>query len=154
MDASRTELAEAFLREAVYRSRAKQGLIAALSEPDPSASDDAGACGLGRSAAVELGLDAKGAELFTELFGEAVDADELGRVRDVTAGWVERQDALDRKRNHFLKAFRHEHGFDRSGYDEAQLDAFEAGLAAVNEQNNRELRAAAERLLGLPVRDA
>jgi len=145
VDAPRIELAEAFLREAVYRSRAKQGLIAALS---PSEADGApGACGLGKSAAVELGLDEKGARLFGELFGDSVAAAALERIREGMTDWVERQDALDRKRNHFMKAFRNEHGFDRAAYGEKELLDYEAGLAAVNDQVNRELREAATVLL-------
>jgi hypothetical protein len=121
-------------------------LIAALSpSEDPNAP---GACGLGRSAAVELGLDDKGALLFGELFGDSVPPAALERIRTDMTDWVERQDALDRKRNHFMKAFRNEHGFDRAAYSEEQLRDYEAGLAAVNDQVNDELRAAAEHMLG------
>lgn len=147
MDASRIELAEAFLREAVYRSRAKQGLIATLSpRQDP---DAPGACGLGKHAAVELGLDEKGTQLFDRLFASALAENALERVRTAMTDWVTRQDALDRKRNHFMKAFRHEHGFDRSAYSEDEARAYEEGLAAVNDEVNRDLRAAAEALVAL-----
>ena len=61
--------------------------------------------------------------------------------------WIEAQDALDRKRNHFLKAFRNEHGFDRTKYDAAELAEFESGLARINDEENRERRSAASKLL-------
>lgn len=148
MDASRIELAEAFLREAVYRSRAKQGLISALS---PESGDAPGACGLGQSAAVELGLDEKGATLFAKLFGDTLAPAALEHVRGTMTEWIERQDALDRKRNHFMKAFRHEHGFDRAAYSEAQRGEYEAGLDRINDQVNSELREAAGRLIDAAI---
>jgi hypothetical protein len=71
----------------------------------------------------------------------------LGDVRDVMTAWIERQDALDRKRNHFLKDFRGRHGFDRRLYGPEVLAEFEAGLARINVEEDSERRAAAERLL-------
>jgi hypothetical protein len=144
MDASRIELAEAFLREAVYRSRARQGLIGALSSADPAAP---GACGLGEKAAVVLELDAGGAALFTRLFEDGLEDRELERVRGMMSDWIRRQDALDRQRNHFLKAFRHEHGFDRTAYGPELERRYEEGLAAINDRANRELREAARALI-------
>ena len=61
--------------------------------------------------------------------------------------WIEAQDALDRKRNHFLKAFRHEHGFDRTKYTAAETDELDAGLARINDEENRECRSAAQAML-------
>ena len=54
------------------------------------------------------------------------------------------QDALDRKRNHFLKAFRGKHGFDRTRYDAERLSEYERGLARVNDEENRARRSAVE----------
>jgi hypothetical protein len=62
--------------------------------------------------------------------------------------WVERQDVLDRERNHFLKAFRQRHGFDRAKYTAEQLVQFEEGLDRVNAQVAAERRAVAAKLLG------
>jgi hypothetical protein len=72
------------------------------------------------------------------LFESELAADEIERVREVMREWIERADALDRKRNHFLKAFRGRHGFDRNAYGPEELAAFEQGLAAVNAEVDRE----------------
>jgi len=44
------------------------------------------------------------------------------------------QDALDRKRNHYLRDFRGKHGLDRTRYSADVLRSFEEGLARVNAQ--------------------
>jgi hypothetical protein len=95
-----------------------------------------------------LDLSPRGADLFEELFGGEVADEQLARLRGVLGAWVVRQDQLDRDRNHFLKAFRNAHGFDRAAYAPDQLQTFEAGLAEVNDRCNRERREHAQRLLG------
>jgi hypothetical protein len=137
-------LAEQFLRQAVYRSRAAQATGVALQR---GAKPSVGQCGLGERAAIELDLDARGRELFEALWPGGVDDAALERVRERTAAWIERQDALDRDRNHFLKAFRGKHGFDRTRYTVEELAEFEAGLAKVNTQEDRERGEAAHALL-------
>lgn len=139
---ARLRLAEAFLQEAVYRSRSAQAATGAF---QPGAAP--GACGLGKEAAVELELTERGAELFRELFDRDLAAAERERVRAVTARWVERQDAFDRKRNHFLKDFRRTHGFDRSRYDPEQQAAYRTGLDGVNAEIDAARRAAALELV-------
>jgi hypothetical protein len=69
----------------------------------------------------------------------------------VLARWVERADQLDRDRNHFLKAFRTKHGFDRRAYDTELAAQFERGLAEVNARVEDERRAAAHELVGGPA---
>jgi len=128
-------LAEEFLREAVYRSREMQSALAAtrgatIRNPN---------CGLGEQAAAVLDLSPRAREIYELL--------SLGNVHDVMTDWIERQDALDRKRNHFLKDFRGRHGFDRNLYGPDILSEFEAGLARINSEEDSERRAAAERLL-------
>jgi hypothetical protein len=147
MDEKRIEGAEEFLREAVYRSRASQAVSTLLAKGGAS---DRGNCGLGEKAAVALDLSPRGRELFEQLFDSrgAVAADELARVQACMRHWIEAQDALDRKRNHFLKAFRHEHGFDRTRYSPAEVAELDSGLARVNEEEDRERRSAAQALLG------
>ena len=138
----RQQAAEAFLTEAVYRSRAKQAAASALLAPlDPSAAK--GRCGLGEAAAVALDLSDTGRALFAQLWPGKPAAAELARIQAQMTDWVEAQDALDRKRNHFLKAFRTKHGFDRTRYDAAQLSEFEAGLSRVNAEENSARGAAA-----------
>ena len=139
----RTLQAEAFLREAVFRSRTRQAVEGVLSP----ATGDVGNCGLGKQAAVVLDLDERGRELFETLFSEGLDDTGIESVHEVMSDWIQRQDALDRKRNHFLKDFRQRHGFDRAQYEDEQLRAYDDGLAAVNAEVDGELRAAAERLL-------
>jgi hypothetical protein len=146
MDERRVERAEEFLREAVYRSRAIQAVSTLLAK---GGSPERGNCGLGEKAAIALDLSPRGRELFEQLFesGGEVATDELARVQACLRDWIEAQDALDRKRNHFLKAFRSQHGFDRTKYSPAEIADLDAGLARVNDEENRERRAAAQALL-------
>lgn len=156
--ADRLSLAEAFLQEAVFRSRAKQAAgtaLAALSaisaESKPAsttgAAGDARGCGLGLRAEVVLDLSPRAAELSRQLWPEGLAETDLDRVRSVMHAWIELQDALDRKRNHFLKAFRQAHGFDRAAYSPGLRAEFEAGLERVNTEVSERRRAAAEALL-------
>jgi hypothetical protein len=143
---ARQDLAQALLGEAVFQSRAMQaaaGALQALGRPTGAAQ-----CGLGREAAVELGLSERGTQIFRELWTQAPAPAELERLRGVVAAWVARADQLDRDRNHFLKAFRQRHGFDRRAYSAEQLAAYEAGLAEINGRAERELGLAARALLG------
>src|SRR6185295_19625574 len=86
-----------------------------------------GGCGLGEKPAVPDGLSERG--------------------RDVIAAWIRAQDALDRKRNHFLKEFRARNGFDRRSYAPETLAEYEAGLQAVNREEDEGLCRAAEALI-------
>jgi hypothetical protein len=103
-------------------------------------------CGLGARAEVALELSPRGAEIARELWPHELSGPELDIARRVTAEWVEHQDALDRKRNHFLKDFRTRHGFDRNAYPPDQLAAFDQGLARINAEVDDRLRAAAQQL--------
>jgi hypothetical protein len=140
VDEQRLELAEEFLREAVRRSRESGALDAAWQR---ATSPGRGSCGLGERAAIELELSERGRELFEVLWP---DGGRLGRVRAVMRAWIEEQDALDRKRNHFLKAFRNAHGFDRTRYTPAQTAEYDAGLCAINGDEDQRRRAAARAL--------
>ncbi len=133
-------LAELFLQEAVYRSRATQAAGTALAQLSSGVERQ---CGLGDGPVVVLDLSARGHELARQLFPTAVPA----HVAPLLRAWVERQDALDRDRNHFLKAFRQRHGFDRNAYSPELRLQFEQGLERVNAETAAERRAAAERLL-------
>jgi hypothetical protein len=143
----RLQLAEQLLVEVVYASRAKQAAGVALklaSEKDGSSTAN---CGLGREAAVELGLSDKGRAALEALWPEALPESEARRVRGILEGWIERCDQLDRDRNHFLKAFRAKHGFDRRAYTPEQLAAYDQGLAEVNDRVDAERRAAAQAVI-------
>lgn len=146
MDEARLDLAQAFLREAVYRSRAAQAAASVF--PSPSA-PSAGRCGLGERAVVVLDLSDKGRELFERIWSAAPTEDELARLREMMREWVVDQDALDRKRNHFLKAFRNRHGFDRTRYTTEQLAEYDAGLARINTEEDDALREASRAVLAL-----
>lgn len=143
---ARALVAESFLREVVFRSRAQQTLETELLRG--AKSGDAGNCGLGAKAAVALDLSPEAERHFTALWPNGIDAAALERVREVMAEWARAQDALDRKRNHFLKAFRHEHGFDRRAYSQDLLAKYEAGLAKIADEENAKRRDAAVELLG------
>jgi len=141
MEPDRIELAEAFLRESVYRSREKQSAVAAIRAP----AIDNPNCGLGERAEAVLDLSPRASELLQRIH---LDDGRLGAVNEAMTDWTARQDALDRKRNHFLKDFRGRNGFDRTGYSPAVLAEFEAGLARINAEEDAERRAVATRLVG------
>jgi hypothetical protein len=136
--AERTRLAETFLQEAVFQSRAAQA--SSLSSGDAN-------CGLGEKAAVVLDLSERGHELFDELWSAGLVPATLERVQAVMAKWSKLQDGLDRKRNHFMKDFRHEHGFERATYTPEQDAAWRTGMDAVNGECDDARSAAAHELL-------
>ncbi len=126
IDAARLELAQRFLQEAVYRSRGAQaGKV--LFAPETKSG-----CGLGKEAAVVLDLTPQAESLFTELWPQGLAPDQVEKLQVLMADWVQRQDQLDRDRNHFLKAFRAQHGASRHDYDTETLAQFEVGLDQVN----------------------
>jgi hypothetical protein len=141
----RVDLARELLREAVYQSRAKQAAGTSLA---PRAEGQSGNCGLGAHAAIESGLSPKGRELAARLWPTPLASEDAARAQAAIEAWVERQDALDRKRNHFLRDFRTKHGFDRAKYTAEELAAFEAGLARINADEDRQRAAAAAELAG------
>jgi hypothetical protein len=144
VDEERLRLAEAFLQEAVYRSReARAAPLAA-----PPARDRA--CGLGESATVDLDLSPRALELYRLLWPAPLPPTTRQHVDTVLAAWVERADALDRKRNHFLKAFRQAHGFDRTLYSAPDLAAYDSGLETINADVRHAQREHAARLLTPP----
>ncbi len=139
MSAARHDLARAFLVEAVYRSRNSQGLESVFAGKSN--------CGLGEGPVANLDLSEKARSLFDELWPEAPDQVHLDAIRVTTRGWVERCDALDRDRNHFLRDFRQANGFDRSAYTTEQLVEYESGLEDVNSSADAALSETAEALL-------
>ena len=141
---SRLDAAQAFLQEAVFRSRGAQAGAGLWSAGDPAAAN----CGLGDKAAIDLDLSPRAAELLEILWPTGVERAAVEHIAKVTSGWIERQDQLDRDRNHFLKAFRHKHGFDRAAYTDEQASAYRSGLDEVNDRVNAELESAAQQLLG------
>jgi hypothetical protein len=147
-DSDRLALAEAFLQEAVFRSRAKQAAGTSLAQlPLDAASGKLRQCGLGARAELELELTPRALELAQSLWPAGLADARVATARRVMSAWIERQDALDRERNHFLKAFRHAHGFDRRAYTAAQLAEYDSGLERVNALADNERRAAALELL-------
>ena len=148
MDEERLQDAAAFLREAVFRSRARQAAGVALKGGDLNREASGPAnCGLGEKAALELDLSERGQELYEKLWPSDLGAEGLARIHAVMKDWVVLQDGLDRTRNHFLRDFRGEHGFDRRAYAPEVLEAFDQGLAEVNAKVEDRLREHAVRLL-------
>jgi len=143
--AARLELAEGFLQEAVFRSRERQ---AAGVELRRGAQPGAGNCGLGEKAAIALDLSARGSELALHLWPAGIEGERLEELRALVADWIVEQDSLDRKRNHFLRDFRKQHGSDRTKYAAEVLRAYEEGLAQVNAQESERRRAVARDLAG------
>ena len=144
LDADRLELALGLLREAVFQSRAKQAASTSLVRNDPNSKS--GNCGLGAHAAIESRLSEKGRELAARLWPMALAAESAARAETLITDWIERQDKLDRKRNHFLRDFRAANGFDRANYTAEQSSAFEAGLARINAEEDSERTTAAREL--------
>ena len=139
----RIALGEEFLREAVYRARERQSAVAAIRAPVTSNPN----CGLGERAVAVLDLSPRASELLGRIHPGELDEADARAVHEAMAEWTEAQDALDRKRNHFLKDFRGRNGFDRTGYSPAVLADFEAGLARINAEEDAERRAVATRLV-------
>ncbi len=140
MSENRLHLAEELLREAVFEARARQTAGAGLLDSPSN-------CGLGDGPELDIELSHRGKELASELWPRPLTPTELAAIQETTRGWIERQDALDRKRNHFLRDFRQTHGFDRRQYAPEVAQAFEQGLARVNEENEQRLQDAARELL-------
>jgi len=152
MSEDRQHLAECFLREAVFQSRSRQAAGMALGQAHPSAQKEeqlpgAAPCGLGEKTVVDLQLSQRAEELFRALWQRELAPTELDRIRSVMGGWIEAQDALDRKRNHFLRDFRQTNGFDRTTYTLVQAQNLEDGLGKVNHEINQRLAQAAGELL-------
>ena len=140
MSATRHDLARSFLMEAVYRSRNSQGLGSIFAGKTN--------CGLGEGPVANLDLTEKAQALFNELWAETPAQEQFDAIRATTRDWVERNDALDRDRNHFLRDFRQANGFDRTDYTPEQTTAYESGLDSVNSGADDELSEAARALLG------
>ncbi|MBL6720021.1 MAG: hypothetical protein ISQ08_01280 [Planctomycetes bacterium] len=142
-EADRLAQATEFLREAVFRSRmgqAGRSLFAA-------GAGVKGQCGLGDEAVVVLELSPRAQELSEQLWPDGLQAAALRQVDAVMRAWVERQDALDRDRNHHLKRVRLAHGMDRNGWSAEVLAAFEAGLEELHRIEDEERTQAAAQLL-------
>ena len=147
MSDERTQLAEKLLQEAVYKARGRQAAGVGLSGGRLDAPSEPGGCGLGEKPSSGLELTPEGEELVRELFGPGLAPTQSARLRDVLTSWVARQDALDRKRNHFLRDFRRAHGFDRRAYSAEEAQAFEDGLARINADVEEQRRVTAAKLL-------
>lgn len=152
MSEDRQHLAECFLREAVFQSRTRQAAGVALGGTPvaPKKEDQipgAAPCGLGASTVIDLQLSSRAEELFRSIWQREVAPTEMEKIKAVMCHWIESQDALDRKRNHFLRDFRQSNGFDRTTYSLQQAQEFEDGLGKVNHEINVRLAQAAQELL-------
>ena len=142
-EADRLAQALEFLREAVFRSRmgqAGRSLFAA-------GAGVKGQCGLGDEAVVVLDLSPRAQELAAQLWPAGLDGAAAREVDRVMTAWVERQDALDRDRNHHLKRIRLAHGMDRNQWPPEVLAEFEAGLDSLHRTEDLERSEAARALL-------
>jgi len=143
MSSARLEMAESFLREAVFRSRERQAASVAIAAPR----ERGGTCGLGEKAAVDLELSQRGRELFDRLWPDGASDAVIARIRTITDEWVVTQDAIDRRRNHHMKSMRMKHGFARDEYAPGVAREFEAGLETINTEETAGRRAAAQGLV-------
>jgi len=144
MTEDRIQLAESLLQEAVYQSRARQA--AGIAIGSTSNEIPQGGCGLG-DAAPGLEMSERGQELFKRLWPRETAPTEHHRVFGILQEWVDRQDAFDRKRNHFLRDFRQANGFDRRTYTTEKAQAFDEGLARINVEVDQRLHETAQKLL-------
>ena len=131
------DMARTFLEEAVLASRSQP------QDPLGSAS-----CGLGDGPALALGFNEKQRGLLQGL-GKHILPENAATVPRTVDAWVKMQDGLDRRRNHFMKAFRQQHGMSRKAYSPEVNAEFSAGLDAINADNDERLSAAAQELLAL-----
>ena len=148
MKEERVLQAKRFLQAVVFQSRARQAAGVGLSGRRLDEPASPGGCGLGAEAAVQLDLTPEAEGIFKTLWPRPVAPTEIERLQRVMTNWVERQDAVDRKRNHYLRDFRQKHGFDRREYSPELAREFEEGLERVNAEADERLRQAAEELLG------
>ena len=147
MSDQRIRFAEDLLREAVYRSRGLQAVHVGLAGGKLDQPAGPANCGLGEKAAAVLDLSPKGEEICQRLWPKGLGPTESARIQEIMRGWITLQDALDRKRNHYLRDFRQEHGFDRQAYTSEELAKYEKGLERINHEIDDALRTAAEELL-------
>lgn len=143
MTDARTETCLALLRALVARSREAQATSGALAALGSAA---AGRCGLGERAELALDLPPAALEHARALWPAGPPAQQLEFLRGEFERVVREQDALDRRRNHFLKAFRGEHGFDRRAWSAALLGEYERGLDEINGEQTRALESSAARI--------
>jgi len=146
MSAVRLELAEAFLREAVFRSRERQAASVALASAKAS---KGGSCGLGEKPVLELDLSRRAKEIVARLWPNGLEGTALEKARKLLDDWVVEQDAIDRKRNHHMKAMRMKYGFERDAYPPGVAREFDAGLERVNSEETARRRAVAQELLSM-----
>ena len=135
--------AASFLQEAVYASRE-------LTHRAPLAAAEGG-CGLGERPEIPerwSPAQARAAsQLAQALGGVSLGAAQATALEEAAGRWVRIQDGLDRKRNHFLKAFRMQHGADRKQYRPDVAQELADGLDEINGENRHRLALAAEHLL-------
>jgi hypothetical protein len=143
---TRTETCLALLRALVARSREAQATSGALAALGSAA---AGRCGLGERAELELDLPPAALEHARALWPAGAPAEQLAFLREEFERVVREQDALDRRRNHFLKSFRGAHGPDRRAWDAALLGEYERGLDEINGEQTRALEHSAARIAAL-----
>ena len=143
MSDERKRVAENLLQEAVFTARASQTADIALVESTPTG------CGLGAHPAGELDLSERGRELFHELWSRETPPTELETIGGILQAWVEQQDAFDRERNHFLRDFRKQNGFDRRTYSAEQTSEYEAEIERINHEVELRRREAADLLLAI-----
>ena len=149
MENEALEAAGRLLQEAVYRSRGKQAGVASLAGADLDKEAGPGNCGLGHRAQVDLEQTEEGRAAFRQLFTESPSDATVESLSQLLATWVKRQDGLDRKRNHFLRDFRDQHGYDRREYTAEQRADYGNGLDAVNAEENEGRQAAQLEVLEL-----
>ncbi len=148
MNDERIRVAEDFLKEAVYRSRGQQAVHVGLAGGKLDQPSGPANCGLGQKAAVDLDLSPQGEEICKRLWPRGLGPTDLDRIQEVMRGWITHQDSLDRKRNHYLRDFRQEHGFDRQAYAPEELAKYEGGIERIDREVADGLRMAAEEVLG------
>jgi len=141
------QAARNLLQEAVYQARARQAAGVGLSGHHLDQPAPVGGCGMGHAPEEALELSERGADILRRVWPSPLGPVAVERLRSMLQDWVQRQDALDRKRNHFLRDFRQSHGFDRRAYSDEEATAFENGLERINAEADDRLAQAAHELL-------
>jgi hypothetical protein len=131
----RLRLARELLIEAHHRARAQSGDLGPP-QTEPEAADP--------------DFSRQGREILGVLYPQPMAPTRRERVLSVVRRYVDRAEALDRRRVRFVHDFRASHGFDRSAYTPAEAAELAGGLERLDAEAGDGLRAAALELVDPP----
>lgn len=132
-------LARELLIQAHHRARGRTGDLGPPPAAEPAPEGE-----------VEDDLTPHGRELLGVLWPRPMGPARRERLLSVVRRYVDRAEALARRRDRFVHDFRAEHGFDRSAYTAAEASELADGLARLDAEAGERLGDAALELLEAP----